>query len=106
MSVTKKRAPKLIFFNEKKIEKDSDDFWIRKLTLKVKFWHIHSMSILRQNLFNFVPPLENSTILNTIIYSRVSLLTACINQFFKPMTEALKNQFCDFYLPLVFFSYF
>ena len=32
----KKRAPKLIFFNEKKIEKDSDDFWYRKLTLKVE----------------------------------------------------------------------
>ena len=32
-------APKLIFFNEKKKEKDSDDFWCRKFTLKVKFWH-------------------------------------------------------------------
>ena len=32
----KKCAPKLIFFNEKKIEKDSDNFWHRKSTLKVK----------------------------------------------------------------------
>ena len=32
----KRCAPKLIFFNEKKIEKDSDNFWYRKLTLKVK----------------------------------------------------------------------
>ena len=33
----KKCAPKLIFFNEKKkIEKDLDNFWSRKLTLKVK----------------------------------------------------------------------
>ena len=24
---------------KKKIEKDSDNFWHRKLTLKVKFWH-------------------------------------------------------------------
>ena len=32
----KKCAPKLIFFNEKKIEKDSDNFLYRKLTLKVK----------------------------------------------------------------------
>ena len=32
----KKFAPKLIFFNEKKIVKDSDSFWYRKLTLKVK----------------------------------------------------------------------
>ena len=31
-----KCAPKLIFFNEKKIEKDSDNFWYIKLTLKVK----------------------------------------------------------------------
>ena len=35
----KKCAPKLIFFNEKKNEKDWDDFCRRKLTLKVKFWH-------------------------------------------------------------------
>ena len=34
----KKHAPKLIFFNEKKIEKDSDNFWHRKLTLKVRNW--------------------------------------------------------------------
>ena len=34
--INKKCAPKLIFFNEKKIEKDSDNFWYRKLTLKVK----------------------------------------------------------------------
>ena len=33
--MSKKCAPKLIFFNEKKIEKDSDNFWYRKLTLKV-----------------------------------------------------------------------
>ena len=26
----------MIFFNEKKIEKDSDNFWYRKLTLKIK----------------------------------------------------------------------
>ena len=34
----KKHTPKLIFFNEKKIEKDSDNFWHRKLTLKVRNW--------------------------------------------------------------------
>jgi hypothetical protein len=32
----KKCAPKLIFFNGKKIEKDSDNFLYRKVTLKVK----------------------------------------------------------------------
>ena len=31
-----KDSPKLIFFNQKKIEKDSDNFWHRKLTLKVR----------------------------------------------------------------------
>ena len=34
-----KCAPNLVFFNEKKIEKDSDDFWHRELTLKIKLWH-------------------------------------------------------------------
>ena len=36
MSITKKS----IFFNEKKIEKDFDNFWHRKLTLKVRNWHV------------------------------------------------------------------
>ena len=36
----KKCAPKLVFFKEKN-EKDSDDFWHRKLTLKVKFSTAH-----------------------------------------------------------------
>ena len=35
----KKCAPKLVFYNEKKIEKDSDDFRHRKFTLKVQFLH-------------------------------------------------------------------
>ena len=39
MSIPKKCALKLVFFNTKKFEKDSDDFWPRKLTLEVKFWH-------------------------------------------------------------------
>ena len=39
MSTTKKHAPKLIFFNEKKIDEDSDNFWHRKLTLKVRNCH-------------------------------------------------------------------
>ena len=34
----KKYAPKLIFFNEK-IDKDSDNVWHRKLSLKVRNWH-------------------------------------------------------------------
>ena len=34
----KKCAPKLLFFNEDKVEKVSDNFWHRKLTYKVKFW--------------------------------------------------------------------
>ena len=34
----KKCAPKLVFFNEKKI-RDLDDFYHSELTLKVKFWH-------------------------------------------------------------------
>ena len=65
-----------VFFNKKKIEKDSDDFLHRKLILKVKFWHFLTPShpilkiqqfplgklILRLNLSDFVPTsLENST---------------------------------------------
>ena len=71
----KRCAPKLIFFNEKKIEKDSDNFWYRKLTLKVKRLGDFSLFytspltqfskfnnflwvcwFLGKNLSNFVPP--------------------------------------------------
>ena len=71
----KKYAPKLIFFNEKKIEKDSDNFWYRKLTLKVKRLgdfalfdtspliqfskfnnYLWVCSFLGKNISNFVPP--------------------------------------------------
>jgi hypothetical protein len=71
----KKCAPKLIFFNEKKIEKDSDNFWHRKLTLKVKrlgdiaLFDAYPLTqfskfnnfiwvcwFLGKNLSNFVPP--------------------------------------------------
>ena len=71
----KKCVPKLIFFNEKKIEKYSDNFWYRKLTLKVKRlgdFALFDTSPLTQfskfnnflwvcwflgkNLSNFVPP--------------------------------------------------
>ena len=37
MSIYKKCAPKLVFFNEKKIDKDSDDFCCRKLTESQNF---------------------------------------------------------------------
>ena len=62
-------TPKLVFFNEKN-KKDSNDFWHRKLSLKVKFWHFFNpphytnfqSSIIKfgwflgKNLFGFVPP--------------------------------------------------
>ena len=73
----KKCAPKLIFFNEKKIEKDWDDFRNKKLTLKVKFWHFltpphYTNSQNSRISFGYVdfqakiflilyPPFENST---------------------------------------------
>ena len=71
----KKCAHKLILFNEKKIEKDSDNFWYRKLTLKVERFSDFALFdtspltqfskfndfllvcwFLWKNLSNFVPP--------------------------------------------------
>ena len=37
--INEKCSPKLIFFNEQKLERDSNDFWHRKFTLKVQNWH-------------------------------------------------------------------
>ena len=52
----KKCAPKLIFFNEKRIERDSDDFWHRKLTLNVQFWHFLTPLVLRIWVIPLVSP--------------------------------------------------
>ena len=69
----------------KKNQKDSDDFWHRKLTLKVKFWHFLTNLVisfyyswyLAKNLFDFYPSLQNSTTGIAIMYNhqhkRVSL---------------------------------
>ena len=62
---------------KKKIEEDSDDFWLGKLTLKVKlgtFWHLPITPILKIQWFHlttvnfypktfliFYPSIENST---------------------------------------------
>ena len=93
----KQCAPKLIFFNEKKIEKDSDNFWYRKLTLKVKRlgdFALFDTSPLTQfskfnnflwvcwflgkNLSNFVPPFENSTTHIAILFNfRDHCLCSC-----------------------------
>ena len=69
---SKKCAPKIIFFNEFFFQKDSDDFWHRKFTLKVQKWYFlkncHQMEtqnlvisfdyswFLGKNLYNFIPP--------------------------------------------------
>jgi hypothetical protein len=37
--LNKKCAPNQLSFKEKKIQKDSDEFWHRKFTLKVQFLH-------------------------------------------------------------------
>ena len=41
----KKYAPNFVFFNKTQNQKDSDDFWRRKLTLKVRFWHFLTPSL-------------------------------------------------------------
>ena len=82
-----KCATKLVFFNENK-EKDLDDFWHQKLTLKIKFLMskiffyntpLHQISkfnnflwvcwLLSKNISNFVPPLENFTTRAAILVS-------------------------------------
>ena len=48
MSTTKNMSLNWNSSMKKKIEKDSDNFWHRKLALKVKFWHFFDTSPLTQ----------------------------------------------------------
>ena len=57
-------APKLIFFNEIFFQKDSDNFWHRKVTLKVRNWHFFGGLVgLTTNWFN-----EEMLISNTCMH--------------------------------------
>ena len=53
MSITKNVLLNYNSWMKKKIDKDSDNFWHRKLTLKVKFWH-------------FLTPSHNTNFQNSI----------------------------------------
>ena len=84
MSITKYVLLNWYSSMKKEIEKDSDDFWRRKLTLKVEFWHFltpphytnSQNSIISFGYVDFkakifpilYPPLENSTTRITITY--------------------------------------
>ena len=77
--MTEKFAPTFVFFNENKIQKDLDDFWCRKLTLKVPITPILKIQWFHQTAVDFLAKtfvilytyLENSTtniaILNTYV---------------------------------------
>ena len=88
----KKSATKLIFFNGKTIEKYSNDFWHRKSTLKVELRHFLTPPLctncnnfllvcyfLGKNIFNFEPPVANSTTCITIFPSYHFLLPNALN---------------------------
>ena len=77
----KKCAPKLIFFNEKKIEKDSDDFWSRKFTLNVRFWH-------------FLTPPHYTNLQNSMISFDFSWFLAKNLSNFVSLPWKLHNRYC------------
>ena len=105
----KKCAPELLFFIEKKIEKDSNDFWHRKLTLKVKLWHIltpphytnSQNSIISFEYVDFLaklfpilyPPLENSTTRIAIAYTNLAFKEGNISSTFPERSQEVTTVF-------------
>ena len=77
----KKCASKFVFFNEKKNEKDLDDFWHRKLTLKVKFWH-------------FLTPSRYSNFPNLVFLFEYSWFLAKNLSNFVSLPWKLHNPYC------------
>ena len=74
MSITKNVLPNWYYLMEK-IEKDSDDFWHRKLTLKVKFWH-------------FSTPLHYTNSQNSIIsFGYVYFYAKIFKTLYPPLTN-------------------
>ena len=68
-------------FNEKKIEKDSDDFWHRKLTLKVKFQH-------------FLTPSHYTNLQNSMISFDCSWFVAKNLSNFISLPWTFHNRYC------------
>ena len=87
----------------KKNEKDSDNFWHRKLTLNVKFWHFWALFdtsplipfskfnnflwvcwFLGKNIYNFVPPVWKFH--NPYCHNRGHSTTTC-TKFWPPSTS-------------------
>ena len=77
----KKCAPKFVFFNEKIIQKDSDDFWRRKLTLKVRFQH-------------FLTPPHYTNLQNSMISFDYSWFLAKNLSNFVSLPWKLHNSYC------------
>ena len=92
----KQCTPKLIFFNEKKIQKDSDDFWHRKLTLKVKFWYFLTAPHY-SNFQNFLISFEYSWFLAKNLSNFVSLPWKLQNRYChnSPSPLDIADVFCE-----------
>ena len=65
MTITKKTSSKLIFYNEKKIQKDSNDFWRRKSTFESQ------IEALFENLFESQWKSNLENIFLSLIFSPV-----------------------------------
>ena len=77
----------MIFFNEKKKknEKDSDNFWQRKLTLKIQFWYFLPLrQFTKYNIFLWV-----CWFLTKIIFYVVSLSGNLDNQYYHSMSRPI-----------------
>ena len=83
----------MIFFNEKKNQKDSDDFWHRKLTLKVKFWY-------------FLTAPHYSNFQNLVISFEYSWFLAKNLSNFVSLPWKLHNREChNVYFPMVYHTF-
>ena len=75
---SKKWSPKLIFLDENSFWKNSVDFWHRKLTLKVQFWH-------------FLRPWHYVNLQNTAISFEYSWFLSKNLAFYDPSSKKLHD---------------
>ena len=83
----------------KKIEKDLGDFWLRKLTLKVKLWLVWQLAInqkLKIQYFLILYPLfENSTTCIAILISQKNVGTSSDLNSQGLYEERLNHRYCN-----------
>ena len=92
----KKCALKSVFFNEKKPEKDSNDFWCRKLTLNVEFCTFLQLAINPKLKIQWFP------LVCWFLWKNLSDFVSPVWKLHSLYCHSAKWNYCKFFISVLF----